>query len=889
MSYAGIVFGAMAEWAKSKPHAPALIDPNGVKLDYGELWSRMTAVGRKLEHAGIESRDRVAVLLPQGVSQVLTVMGTLNHCVCAPLQPRTNAIEVTAALAKMAATALIAAPEFEAEARSALASGLTVLMASQDQGAGEWEICRSNVSPRPPVTSSDAVLLLVTSATTTASKLVPLAVSNLDAEAQARRDSLRLTAADRMLLMTSLSHKIGIGNTLAQFLAGGAVIPTSGFDPAAYLRWLRDLRPTWYDCAPAVHQAAWTRLKSDPPELPTSLRLVQSAGAPLPDDVRNGLEELLQVPVFNDYGMSEASPIAIDAFLQNGRVPNSAGRSCGMQIGIMDASGEILSAGQDGEIVVRGPAVFGGYEGDDEANRRAFLNDWFRTGDTGRLDGDGNLYVTGRLKEMINRGGEKILPREVDSALSSHPDVREAVAFAVPHRTLGEDVACAVVLRDGANVSAADLRRYAAQSLASFKVPHRIYIVEEIPRGELGKPQRWMLTEQFKQQSTTPSPAETWDPGLPYVVNDLRYKIREIWARILDRDDVSLAEDFFQAGGDSLGAITMLAEIDQRLGSNTSDHAAEFLDEPTIEHLTTLVGMPVFPRSAYGASSHMQLYPICSKNSAARLYLAPADEDEGLYFRRLARHLEGIMDVTVVRPANTFYSRSLYTFESAAEEMTRLVLQEQADGPYILGGYCFGGVIALEAARQLALLNREVRLLLFDVPMPGYPGLARYPSSGFRNPLRRPRPPLDEQPVKPDTITNPGEGDDAPHGKAPITIGSRMRRIAGSRSRMLLWHAIAQARPLIRPLEKFNLTQRLLEIATEKYFPIYRARPIHVPIFHFLCADEPDAVLAESRLGWRKVARGGIKEQSIPHDHMNALHESSLPAIVDAVRTWCRI
>jgi thioesterase domain-containing protein/acyl carrier protein len=558
----------------------------------------------------------------------------------------------------------------------------------------------------------------------------------------------------------------------------------------------------------------------------------------------------------------------------------------------MSNSGLLLPTGQEGEIAVRGPAVASGYVDNPELTRAAFRDGWYRTGDAGRLEADGNLYLTGRLKEIINRGGEKIGPAEVDAVLAMHPAVMEAAAFAVPHRTLGEDVACAIVLRGGDShrVSAIELRRFLAGRLAPFKVPHRIMFVDKIPRGELGKPQRWLLTERFGQGRTTPSdPAETWDRSLPYVTNDLRYKIREIWGRILDRDDVALSEDFFEAGGDSLAAVNMLSEVDDRLGSKTSKQAASFFDEPTIEHLTTLVGMPVFPCPSYGASNHIQLFPLRADGSATRMYLVPADEDEGLYFRRLAKHLEGITAVTVVRPANTFYSRSLSTFESAAEEMTRLILQEQAEGPYMVGGYCFGGVVALEAARLLALRNCEVRLVLFDVPMPGYPGFLGYLRSGFGNALRRRRPPLHEQSIKPSALPGPSVRGNAPLSKTSASVGSRIRQIASSRSRMILWYAIAHARQLIRPLERYPLTQRVLEIATQEYFPIYRVRPIHVPILHFVCAIEPNAFMASSRLGWRKVARQGIEEQSILQNHMNALHESSLPAIVEVIRKWCGI
>ncbi len=355
---------AIGHLADSNPNSPALIEPNGIILSYKDLRGQILAVGSRLRESGIASQETVAVLLPQGGRQVLAVTGVLNHCVCAPLQPRTNVVEVEALLRRLAPSALIASPQFEKEAQAASAMGLTVLIAGDNESPKDWKISGTASSEQVRAGSSEAVLQLATSSTTGSSKVVSLTAANLDAGISSRRDSLRLTASDRLLQMTSMCHIIGIENTLAQFLVGGIVIATEGFDPTAYMDWLRELQPTWYDCAPAVHQAALTELNRKPSEKLSSLRFVQSAGAPLPNEVRQGLEEILRVPVFNDYGMTEACPIATDAFLPNGRVPNSAGRSCGLQIAVMDPSGELLQSDQDGEIVVRGPAVFPGYTDD---------------------------------------------------------------------------------------------------------------------------------------------------------------------------------------------------------------------------------------------------------------------------------------------------------------------------------------------------------------------------------------------------------------------------------------------------------------------------------------------------------------------------------------------
>lgn len=873
---------AIANLAESSAYSPALIEPNGILLSYEDLWARILAVGSRLQDAGIASHETVAVLMPQGARQVLAVTGVLNHCICAPLQPRTNVAEVEVLLRRLAASALIASTEFDLEANAASTMGLTVLIVGDEESPKDWKIHRAASHEYLTAGNSEAILLLVTSATTGGSKVVPLTSTNLDAGISSRRDSLRLTATDRLLQMTSLCHIIGIENTLAQFLVGGAVVATEGFDPTAYLDWLRELRPTWYDCAPTVHQAALAQLRRIPFDRPISLRFVQAAGAPLPGEVRQELEQILHVPVLNDYGMTEACPIATDAFLPGGPVPNSAGRSCGLQVAVMDPSGELVQSGADGEIVVRGLAVFSGYADDPEANRTAFQNGWFRTGDLGRLDQEGNLFLTGRLKEMINRGGEKILPGEVDIAIASHPAVREAAAFSVPHPTLGEDVACAVVLRASSEppVSANELRSFAAQQLARFKIPRRIYFIDEIPRGELGKPQRWLLTERWNAKlAAPPSPDSDTERSQSDEVEEVFYWLREIWSRILNRDALGFEEDFFAAGGDSLAAINMLAEVDGHFGSHTSDMAASFLDEPTLAHLAELVGAASRPKPGTRGSSEIRVFPVREAGSQARLFCIPAEGHEGLYFRRLAKHLHGEMDLSIVRPANTWFKRSLFTFKDNGRVTATLIRQAQPAGPYFVAGYCFGGIVAVEAVRQLVLQGEDARLILFDVPMPGFPSLIHnWPALVWA---------ANNKLSELGTVNYAQSASDSDYSSRSLLRYVRwFAALSIVIARRLAWDAAVSARGLLVPLEPAPAVEWVLRHVQGGDLPFFRANPVDAPILHFLCKNGPNMLLNASRLGWRAVAHGGIEERFIALDHDNMFHESNLPWIANTLRRW---
>lgn len=339
-SYSCAALSAIAHYAEFSPNAPALIEPDGKSFSYSEICVQMEALSRRLKEAGAGFGERVAVLLPQGTQQVLAVAGALNHHIAIPLQTKTTAAELESSLRRLAASTLITSSEYETEA--AVKMGLTVLIARDGELPQDWEIKSSAFTSSQLSNSSGAILLLITSATTGRSKIVPLTGVNLDAGIGSRRQSLQLTASDRLLLMTPLCHIIGVENVLAQLSVGGTVIATRGFDPAAYLHWLNHMRPTWYDCAPTVHHAALAQMKSGSIDLPVSLRFVQSAGAPLPNDVKQGLEQILRLPVYSDYGMTEACPIAVDAFRSGDRVTNSVGRSCGLQIGIMHLSGSLF-------------------------------------------------------------------------------------------------------------------------------------------------------------------------------------------------------------------------------------------------------------------------------------------------------------------------------------------------------------------------------------------------------------------------------------------------------------------------------------------------------------------------------------------------------------------
>ncbi|HEU5319679.1 MAG TPA: AMP-binding protein, partial [Methylomirabilota bacterium] len=336
---------------------------------------------------------------------------------------------------------------------------------------------------------------------------VPLTHAGVCLSARTMCASCRLDADDRCLNVLPLHHSHGLMSALmSSLVAGASVVCTAGFEAGAFFDWVRELRPTWYTAVPTVHEAVLRAARSldgsrrDVPRL----RLVRSASSPMPPALAENLERLFDAPVIAAYGMTEcASQIACNPLPPGVRKPGSVGVPTGCDVAVMGADGRLLARGTTGEIVVRGPSVTRGYDNDPEANRTAFVDGWLRTGDLGLVDADGYVFLTGRVKEIINRGGQSVIPREVDDALLEHPAVREAATFGVPHPTLGEDAAAAVVLREDAQVTERALRVFLSLRLADHKVPSQVLIVEALP-GPPGKIRRLGLAAELAARLRPP-------------------------------------------------------------------------------------------------------------------------------------------------------------------------------------------------------------------------------------------------------------------------------------------------------------------------------------------------------------------------------------------------
>ncbi len=487
--------------------APAVGAPGRAFLDRAGLRRQVDELCGALRAMGVGKADRVAMVLPNGPEMAVAFLGVATCAVAAPLNPAYRAEEFDFYLSDLEARVLLIEEGLDSPARTvAQRRGIAIVdvRSLAGQPAGSLQLLREGkpVAPAKPDFggAEDGALVLHTSGTTSRPKIVPLAQKNLLASARNISGCLALTPADRCLVIMPLFHIHGlIGALTSSMRAGASVFCPPGFNALKFFSWLDESNATWYSAVPTMHQAILARAERNRDVLTRrKLRLIRSSSASLPPQVMRDLESVFGCPVIESYGMTEAChQMSSNPLPPRARKPGTVGVAAGPDVAIMGGDGTLLGRGEAGEIVIRGENVTAGYANNPKANAEAFRNGWFRTGDLGRLDAEGYLTIEGRLKEIINRGGEKIAPREVDEALLDHPAVDQAVTFALPHDKLGEDVAAAVVLREGKTASEAELREFVARKLADFKVPRRIIFLAEIPKGPTGKQQRIGLAQRL--------------------------------------------------------------------------------------------------------------------------------------------------------------------------------------------------------------------------------------------------------------------------------------------------------------------------------------------------------------------------------------------------------
>ena len=466
----------------------------GIRVSYQQLRDQVSEMADALASLGISRGDRVATYLPNGLPAIVSFLAASVAGTAAPLNPGYREDEVAFYLEDTSAKVLLCPADATAALKAAETRGVPVYALEMD-ATGYVRIAGAPSGKTASAPSAeDVALVLHTSGSTGRPKRVPILHGNMAASTHNIKEHYSLSPQDVSLCVMPLFHVHGlVASTLSTLLSGGTVVVPNKFSPLSFWRTVRDTGATWYSAVPTIHNLLLARAGDNRPAGAEGLRFIRSCSASLPPEMMERMERVFGVPVLEAYGMTEAShQMASNPQPPSARKAGSVGPGTGVKIGIMDEAGNLLPQGERGEVVIQGPNVVPGYENNPEANEKSFVNGWFRTGDQGFLDEDGYLTLTGRLKEMINRGGEKIGPREIDEVLLSHPDVAEAVAFGVPHPGWGEEVAAAIVLKEGTDAAAgeASVMAFCKERLADFKCPKKIYVTSAIPRTATGKIQR---------------------------------------------------------------------------------------------------------------------------------------------------------------------------------------------------------------------------------------------------------------------------------------------------------------------------------------------------------------------------------------------------------------
>jgi amino acid adenylation domain-containing protein len=653
----------LQNFAVKLPNAIAVQSLSGDSLSYSQLNLQVVDTLTALRRMGISSQDRVAVALPNGSVMAVAFLAIAAGTTCAPLNPDYRAPEFDYYLQDLQPQALVLLQNSSSPAR-VVARSLNIpileICPTPAKGAGTFSLyddrsilinIKENNQSEELIfaTPQDIALVLHTSGTTARPKIVPLTHQNLCQSAANICQTLALTAQDCCLNVMPLFHIHGlVGSLLSTLTMGGSIVCTPGFEIDSFFSWLEEFEPTWYSAVPTIHQMVLEQSTQCNQLLEHHhLRLIRSSSAALPPSVLLALEQVFKVPVVEAYGMTEAAhQMTSNPMPPALRKPGSVGLSAGPEVAIMDEIGNILPSGNIGEVVIRGQNVMLGYANNAEADAKSFVDGWFRTGDQGILDIDGYLHLQGRLKELINRGGEKVVPQEIDNVLLDLPGVSQAVTFAVPHPTLGSDVAAAVVLQSGMQLSPAAIRGFLFDRLADFKVPSQIVIVAEIPKGATGKLQRIGLAEKLQAHLKSVSIKPQ---------TETEKIIAAVFTEVLKTSDISIHDNFFALGGDSLRGTQVANRLSAYWEIDLPN--VEIFRKPTISELAaeinrlvSMLSQNIMPFLPIRHRSAVQYLPL-SFAQQRMWFLQQLEPESHAYQIPLVLRLQGSLNVEALQKA----------------------------------------------------------------------------------------------------------------------------------------------------------------------------------------------------------------------------------------------
>lgn len=553
------IYKAVEHWSEQRPAAKALTSSVGDSLSYFQLLECMRNFN-DVSSEYIPRNARVAVVMEQGSQSAFVILAATHRYAVLPLNYVYCRNEYIYFLQRFKVDALlvddIASEELQAAAEQCGVRMFKVAL-DKEYKIKLFSVLGANNKIAINKNQNKPCYVLPTSGTTSEPKVVLLSDYNIFHSAQNIIKFLDLNDQDICLNVMPLFHVHGLMVLAASVYAGSEVICSPKYNNNDFFAWLSRFRPTWYTASAGIQENILFYFENKIKKIKTTkLRFIRSSSAPLSPETTKKLESIFRAPIAESYGMTEAAlQITSQPLPPSPKKIGSCGRAAGLSLAIMGDNNEFLGTNEDGEIAIKGKNVINEYEDNPLENDKSFYRGWFKTGDFGYIDEDGFLFIKGRKKEMINRGGEKIFPREIDEAAMGHPSVRLAVAFAAPHKTLGEDLALAVIATEGAKLTKSDLIRHMRKSLAAYKMPSVVYFVDDIPRTAVGKPKRVGLYEQITKTAAvkTDAPKEQ--------VNDSDLALA--WNEVLGQRPTP-NDNFFELGGDSISGQELVHELSKR-------------------------------------------------------------------------------------------------------------------------------------------------------------------------------------------------------------------------------------------------------------------------------------------------------------------------------------
>jgi len=706
------------EFSKS----PAIYSEGGDVLSHLELYELVLRLGARLRELGVSKGDRVAICMSNGFDMSKAVLAVSSFADAVPINPDYTEAELVDYYRTVGASCVIVESGF---------SDLNSVRAANSLGIPDFrfrEIERDSqrVVDRPAcpdLEPSDIALTLLTSGSTGLPKIVPLTNRNICQSVYEINQSLDLSDSDLCLCMWQQFHIGGLVDLLlAPLYRGGAVMVCRRFDASQFFSLMDRWNPTWFQAVPAVYKNILVeadRRKTSKPF--SSLRFLRSVAAKLDIETRNRLEKFFGVVVVQTYGMTEASPLITSTSLCGSDPIDSLGKSMGTEIAIFNDHQKSTAPGVSGAIAIRGENVFAGYENDQDANKDSFVGDWFLTGDLGWLDEEGRLFLSGRSKDLVNRGGEKINPSEVEIALCKIEEIEEAAVFPIQHFSLGEDIAASVVLRKGSHINESEVKGMLKESLSHFKIPSLITVVDKMPLNAVGKIDKLALREMAERDREKLRNSN----GAPK--NELEQRISKILADELGLEDVSADVQLVHLGGDSLSALRIFLAIEEEFGLRlpnelvsedvTVERIGEaveacqgkvtpiqklarsgslFISDYQLRGIEAVMGMTRIPRSIRSnvicvtnddGINKPLVWITNSPNPELLRFSDHLDKEQPLYGLFSGGKFFGYGDEAGQTPLADFYAGEL-----------RKVFP---DGGFVLGGNCRGARLAIEIARRL--------------------------------------------------------------------------------------------------------------------------------------------------------------------------------------------